>query len=422
MNAISHPAAGTRYPFSAFLCDPATLDTVNMVATALNWPHERIHEGSLRNAAQSLAVSASPAILLVDLSDTAEPEEEINGLAQVCEPGTVVIACGTINDVRYYRSLIGYGIHDYLLKPFTADQLQEVIAQVQQSLAAPRVADTAAADRPHMITAVIGARGGVGASSIATSIAWLFGELAGHSTAFLDLDIHFGTGALAFDLEPGRGLVDAVENPARIDGLFLERAMVRASPHVSILSAEAPINQPLLGDGSAFLQLQEEIKGSFQCAVVDLPRHMLVQHPLLMQDSAGVVIVADLTLAAARDTIRLLSWLKANAARTKPIIVANKMPLNGATEISQRDFETTIERKIDVLLPFDAKLVVQAAKLGKPLAEVAKGSKLGQGLVTIAERLLALGGGEIVTSAQPGKSLLGKMGGFKALLAPRKAK
>src|SRR3546814_19034292 len=76
----------------------------------------------------------------------------------------------------------------------------------------------------------------------------------GRFTALLDLDVHFGTGALAMDLEPGRGLTDAIENPSRIDGLFIERAMVKASEKRAILSAEAPIRQTMMTAGAAFSQ------------------------------------------------------------------------------------------------------------------------------------------------------------------------
>src|SRR5699024_7058129 len=98
--------------------------------------------------------------------------------------------------------------------------------------------------------AVVGTRGGAGASMLATSLAWLLGSEHGKSTALLDLDVHFGTGALTFDLEPGRGLTDAIEDPSRIDGLFIERAMVRTGDRLALMSAETPINTPLQTDGS----------------------------------------------------------------------------------------------------------------------------------------------------------------------------
>jgi pilus assembly protein CpaE len=220
---------------------------------------------------------------------------------------------------------------------------------------------------------VVGVRGGVGASTIATSLAWLLGEKAHRTTALLDLDVHFGTGALALDLEPGRGLTDAIENPSRIDGLFIERAMVRANERLSVLSAEAPIHQPLVTDGTAFFQLQAEMRNAFESTVLDLPRQMLIQYPHLVHDAHVAVVVAELTLAGTRDTIRILAWLKSNAPQTKVIVVANGVPSGGALEISRKDFEQSIERSVDLVIPFDSKLAAQAAKLGKPMAEVASG-------------------------------------------------
>jgi pilus assembly protein CpaE len=371
MNAPFQARAGLRDPFSAFVCDDATADMVRPVAVEHGWSPEKVNKGGLRNAVQSLSVSASPNILFVDLSESADPLNDINALADVCEPGTIVIAAGQVNDVRLYRDLVASGIHDYLLKPFTVDQLRDSFAHAQTILSGPR--GEAQGDKPHVMSAVIGVRGGVGASTMATSLAWLLGERAHRATALLDLDVHFGTGALALDLEPGRGLTDAIENPSRIDGLFIERAMVRANERLSVLSAEAPIHQPLITDGSAFFHLQEEMRNAFEATVMDLPRHMLIQHPHLVHDAHVAVVVAELTLAATRDAIRVLAWLKSNAPQTKVIVVANCVPNGGALEISRKDFEQSIERPVDILFPLDTKHTAQSAKLGKPLAEIASG-------------------------------------------------
>ena len=200
------------------------------------------------------------------------------------------------------------------------------------------------------------------------------------NTAFLDLDIHFGTGALSLDLEPGRGLTDAIENPSRIDGLFIERAMVRANERLSVLSAEAPINQPLMTDGTAYFQLQEEMKNAFESTVVDLPRHMLIQYPHMVHDAHVAVVVSELTLAATRDTIRILAWLKSNAPQTKVIVVSNRVPSGGALEISKKDFEQSIERNIDILFPDEAKAAAtttssaRATQAGRPAPATSRAS------------------------------------------------
>jgi pilus assembly protein CpaE len=408
--------SGNRDPFAAYICDEAALDVLRPVVVELGWQPEKCNKGGLRNAVQSLSISASPNILMVDLSESGDPLNDINGLAEVCEPGTVVIAVGQVNDVRLYRDLVASGIQDYLLKPLSPSQVRDSLVQAQAIFTAPRHTDGAAAKR-HISTAVIGTRGGVGASMLATSIAWLFSTDHKMPTALLDLDIHFGTGALALDLEPGRGLTDAIENPSRIDGLFIERAMIRANDNLSILSAEAPINSPLLTDGSAFIQLEEEFRQAFEMTVIDLPRHMLINFPHLLADVNVVMITTEMTLASARDAIRILSWLKTNAPHVQSIVVANKVQ-PGQQEISKQDFEASIERKIDFQVPYDLKAASNAAKLGQSFAEANRAGKPGSSLREIAQSVLGLGEAEAAGGAGAKKSLLGKFD-LKTMLAKK---
>lgn len=421
MNAPWKPGAVTgRDPFAAFLCDDDSLEMLRPIVEELGWADDKCHKGGLRHAVQTLSVSASPNILLVDLSESGDPLNDINALAEVCEPGTIVVAMGQVNDVRLYRDLIVSGLQDYLLKPFNADQLREVLANAQAALNAPKHEDNSK-DSPHISTAVIGTRGGVGASMVATSLAWLLSSEKEKMTALLDLDVHFGTGALALDLEPGRGLTDAIDNPSRIDGLFIERAMIKANDRLSLLSAEAPINSPMMTDGTAFFQLQEEFRAVFDCTVIDLPRNMLINYPHLLADVDATIIVTELTLASARDAIRLLSWLKANATQSKVFIAANKVQ-SGNSEISRQDFENSIERKIDIVIPADAKTAAQAAKLGQAFVHAGKSSKATAKVQELTGLLLGAvaRNEEDGDAAQDKKSLMDKFGGFKSLMSTKK--
>jgi pilus assembly protein CpaE len=420
-------AAGLRDPFNAFVCDDDTLELIRVAAADMGWPTEKCNKGGLRNAVQSLSVSASPNILFVDMSESGDPINDINALAEVCEPGTVVIAAGQVNDVRLYRDLLSSGIQDYLLKPLSLDQVRESLTIAQAMLSAPKHADMHD-DKPHHMMSVVGVRGGVGASLVSTSLAWAISEQADRQTALLDLDVHFGTGALTLDLEPGRGLIDAIDNPSRIDGLFIERAMVRASDKLSLLSAEAPIHQPVMTDGSAFFQLEEELRNAFEMTIVDIPRHVLIPFPHLVQEVGTILLVSDVTLASARDTIRLLSWFKQNVPGARVILVANKFQ-NAVGELSRKEFESSIERPIDFTIPFDPKLVSQSAKLGKSYAEICKGTKAGQ-VWTSLMRLVIDGADESAeeapvapakAKAKSGGSLFDKIGGLGTLVT-KKAK
>jgi len=336
------------------------------------------------------------------------------------EPGTVVIAVGQVNDVRLYRDLLASGIHDYLLKPLQPATLREALSEAHAFLSAPR-GEESAAGKAHVSTAVIGTRGGCGASTIATSLAWMFSADDKTPTALLDLDVHFGTGALTLDLEPGRGLTDAIENPSRIDGLFIERAMIRANDNLAILSAEAPINAPLLTDGSAFLQLQDEFRHSFEKTVIDLPRNMLVNFPQLVADVNLFVLVTELTLASARDAIRTLSWLKTNAPQAQVLVAVNKVQPT-LVEITKADFEASIERKVSLTIPYDHKAACNAAKLGKTFVEANRATKAGQALRELARLVVTVSGVDGDGGAagkKAGAKKPGMMFDLKSLLAKK---
>ena len=228
-----------------------------------------------------------------------------------------------------------------------------------------------------------------------------------------------GTGALALDLEPGRGLTDAIDNPSRIDGLFIERAMIRANDNLSILSAEAPINQPLMTDGSAFVQLEEEFRQAFEMTLIDMPRNMLINFPQLLADVNLVLLTCELTLASARDTIRILSWLKANAPHAHPMVVANKVQ-SSVAEISKADFEASIERRIDAVIPYDIKAASNAAKLGQVFVDANRSSKATNAIKQIATRILGASEEDLeeALGGEEKKSLLGGFD-FKGLLAKK---
>ena len=410
MNAPWKPGVqGNRDAFAAFICDEAALDVLRPVVIEMGWQPEKCNKGGLRNAVQSLSIMASPNILMVDLSESGDPLNDINGLAEVCEPGTVVIAVGQVNDVRLYRDLMASGIHDYLLKPLSPGQVRDALVNAQTIFSAPKNHDPSSVKK-HISTAVIGTRGGVGASTLATSLAWLFSADEKMPTALLDLDIHFGTGALALDLEPGRGLTDAIDNPSRIDGLFIERAMIRANDNLAILSAEAPMNSPLMTDGAAFVQLEEEFRQAFEMTMIDMPRNMLINFPQLLSDVNVVLVVTEMTLASARDAIRILSWLKANAAHIQPIVVANKVQAGGG-EISKSDFEASIERKISFSIPYDFKAASNAAKLGQTFADANRSSKAASVVRDIAKAVMGVGDAEAAGQdiSKPKSSLLGKI-------------
>ena len=371
--------------FGAFVCDDETTQALVPVLNERDWDTALIKNGGIENAIRTLGTSTSPSFLFVDLSKSTAPMEDMNALAEVCEPGTMVIAIGKENDIDLYRELLSSGVQEYLVKPVTTEQLRECILVAENTLRMSQETEIKVVeDETDKLVAVVGMRGGVGASTVASSCAWIIANDMKRNTAILDMDIYFGTDALTFDLEPGRGLCDALENPSRIDGLFIERAMIKQGDNLSILGSEASLNDPTYTDPSAMSHLLTELKHNFNYVIMDLPRNMAAEYPLMLSEADEIILVSDLTLAAARDVIRFLALCKTVAPETEVKVVLNKVAGAGMVEVDKKDFEASIERSTDWEIPFDPKLMVQVSRAGKPLPQAAKMSKVVKTLKTIS--------------------------------------
>ncbi|MFQ5534735.1 MAG: CpaE family protein [Sphingomonadales bacterium] len=389
LRSLGAKTGGDREPFAAFILDDATRECLTPIASDQGWKSERIQSGGIANAVRSLAVTAPPHILVVDLSQSQEPRADITALAEVCEPGTIVIALGEVNDVALYRDLVAAGIFDYLVKPVSLDQMRGVIAaakELEQDAPSAQIVPPTSGK----LVPIIGVRGGAGASTVAINTAWFMSTDHDQKTALVDIDIHFGTAALVFDLEPNRGLFDALENPGRVDGLFIERAMVRKSANFSILSGEAPLADTLDPNPAALNHLLDELKKNFATVLLDLPRGLIGFQQFVLTKSDHIVLVADLSLVSVRDTIRMLGFAKDVAPETPITVVANRVRGGVRDEVSQRDFENAIERQIDLVVPDDPKTAMLAAKTAKTFPEAGPASKATRAIRELTRGLLGV--------------------------------
>ncbi|TNE60961.1 MAG: pilus assembly protein CpaE [Alphaproteobacteria bacterium] len=401
MNSVSGNTV-ERELYAAYLCDEMTGQIMLPIISERGWAPDRIFSGGIAAAVRALGAMPCPEFLIVDLSDSSDPRADMQALADVCEEGTIVLALGSVNDVTLYRDLLHAGVHDYLVKPVTADLLRAAIGAVEDTMAH-------VADAPEQVQqgegkqiVFVGVRGGMGTSTLACNSAWLSAN-QGRDTVLLDLDLYFGIAAMQFDLEPGRGLPDALDTPGRVDGLFLERAVVKPHKNLSILAAEAPmgsIREPAEG---ALAHLVEALAENYGTVVVDVPRQLLGEHSDVLAAATDVVLVTDYSLTAARDCIRLMAHIKQVAPNAKVHLVANKV---GAQphEVDEKDFENSVEHAIDIRVPLDAKTLLSAAQKGKVVAEVAPGSKLGAAMRDLNALMLGSKSG-----GEARKSWLGKL-------------
>jgi pilus assembly protein CpaE len=379
--AATPPAAAKppRAGILAVLHDQPTLDRVRALIGELRLEEELILEPALDAACQRLRDGGKPRVVIFDLSDAAAPATEIRAIRAAGGGETRIIALGTVNDVGLFRELLAAGAFDYLIKPASRDALAAALEKYVDAARGEAGAGLAE------IIAFIGSRGGVGATSAAVATAWLLSERHKESTALVDLDLHFGTVALNLDTDPGSGLCEALEQPARIDALFVDRAMIKLSETLRVLAAEAAVAEMLTVDAGAIDLLLHELRRRFKRVVVDLPRWVTPAQRVVLGAAATVAVVCERSLAGLRDTIRLQALLREHAPQARLMLIDGGAGGERVT-IGRSEFEKAVGQGIDVSLPYDVKAATAATNAGRPLPLAAPRSPL----VRELDRLAAL--------------------------------
>ena len=387
--------------FLAFCGDSETYAAVDRVVGDMMLPHAAIRKGSVVDAVRYLSEHASPKLLIIDVSGSDLPLSDIDNLANVCEPGVIVIAIGERNDCGLFRDLLQHGVADYLVKPVPPSLLQKAIANVADDSEAAK-----SNNRLGKLVAVTGARGGVGTTMLATNLSWIIAQQRRRRVALVDLDLQFGTVALSLDIEPSHGLREALENPDRIDSLFMDRAMTQHSDRLFVMSAEESLDETLLLDFSAIELLINELRSKFHYVVVDVPRTASPSTHQVLEAASDLVLVSDFSLAGMRDTMRTIGTLPSLNASCNAIIVANRAGEHKSGEMPKSEFEKGVGRKVDFVLPFDAKTVAVATNFGQPVA-AGKGS-VAKGIAEITDRLCGPAAGARIARAGLWRKILSK--------------
>ncbi|MFZ3233985.1 MAG: AAA family ATPase [Stellaceae bacterium] len=370
-------AAPEREGVLAVVRDQATLERLQGVIRELQLDDELAVAETLDAGLRRMRSGLMPRILLLDIADLPAPITEVAAARAAGGAGLALVALGAVNDVALYRDLLAAGANDYLIKPPTRDALAAIFDKKAANAALPD-------GGLGQVVVFVGSRGGVGATTTAVGCAWLLAEDFGERTALLDLDPHFGTVALKLDTDPGSGLCEALEQPSRIDSLFIERAMVKVTENLRVLAAEASAAQHLIVDAGAIDMLLYELRRKFPRVVVDLPRGATPVQRVVLAAASHVVVLCDRTLAGLRDTIRLQTLMREQAPQVRVWLV--EAGASGQHSlIGKSEFEKGIGKALDLALSFDPKSAGAAVNAGQPLPVAAPRSPVVRELRRLAE-------------------------------------
>jgi pilus assembly protein CpaE len=380
--ADKHIAPAPRISVQAF-CE--TVETAAAVQAAgddrrLAKAHVKIQMGGIAAATEAYKNSPTPNVILIETdARAADILGGLDTLAEVCDAGTRVIVLGRVNDVTLYRELTRRGVSEYLITPVGP---LDVVRAISGLFSAP---DAKPVGR---IVAVVGAKGGVGASTIAHNIAWAIGRDLALDSVVADLDLAFGTAGLDYNQDPPQGIADAAFSPDRVDTAFVDRLLSKCTDHLSLLAAPATLERVYDFGAEAFDSILDSLRASIPCVVLDVPHQWLGWTRRLLISADDILVVAGPDLANLRNAKNMVDLLKSSRPNDhRPRYCLNQVGVPKRPEITPADFAKALESDPLAVIPFEPQLFGSAANNGQMIAEVSASHKTAEMFRQMAQAL-----------------------------------
>jgi len=377
-----HIAPAPRVSVQAF-CE--TVETAAAVQAAgedrrLGRAHLKVQMGGIVAANEAYSTSPTPNVIVIETEGRGNDIlAGLDQLANVCDAGTRVIVVGRLNDVVLYRELIRRGVSDYLIGPVGPIDIVRAICGLFSAPDAKPVG---------RVLAVVGAKGGVGASTVAHNIAWAVARDFKLDTVVTDLDLAFGTAGLNYNQDPPQGIADAVFSPDRIDTGFIERLLSKCADHLSLLAAPATLDRVYDFGEDAFDSILDTLRTNVPCIVLDVPHQWSAWAKRLLLGADDILIVAGPDLANLRNAKNLLDLMKASRPNDRrPYYCLNQIGIPKRPEITAADFAKALDFDPVAIIPFEPQVFGTAANNGQMIAEFSPGHRASQTFRQLAQVL-----------------------------------
>ncbi|MGH6742809.1 MAG: AAA family ATPase [Bradyrhizobium sp.] len=384
-SANDYIAAAPRISVQAF-CE--TSDTAAAVRSAgdyrrLGKAHLSVKMGGMAAAVEAYQNAPTPNVIVLESGGASGLLESLDDLASECDPGTRVIVIGSESDDVPYRELVRRGVNDYVIGPVGAlDVVRSICSLFSAS-------ETITVGR---VIAVVGAKGGVGASTVAHNVAWSIARNFKLDTVVIDLDLAFGTAGLDFNQDPLQGIANAVFQPDRPDSGLIDRLLSKCSDHLSLLAAPATLEKVYDFGANAFDAIFDTLRMTTPCIVLDVPHQWTAWSRRALEGADDIVIVAEPDLANLRNAKNILNTLKASRPNDQvPLFCLNQVGMPKRPEIDRRSFAKALESLPLAVIPFDSRLFGTAANNGQMIAELSASHRTSKLFLDMARKLTGHG-------------------------------
>ncbi len=384
-----------------FLKDHATMEAAK--ALEGDWRFARvtirINEGNVENAIELYSETASPEILMIE-TDTTDDSfiARLGELSGHCKETTSAVIIGPVNDVNLYRKLTAMGVSDYLVRPVPMDTLGDVIAQ--------SLIEKLGTSGSRLI-AVVGAKGGVGASSIAQIMAWGASDKLNQKTLLMDGAGAWSSLGVGIGFEPVASTAEAIKAVSAKDADSLRRMLYQASDKLAVLATGT---EPMLESPATIGQFEEILNmtmTSYPLVIVDLSAAIPAVKKAVLTRAHEIVIVTAPTLSSLRSARALLM-------ETKKIhggdggnidLIVNMAGLAPGKEVAKQDIKAALETDPQIVINFDPKLFIGLESEGKKFSTDKGGQEIVEKILPLVQKFVSRDAP--AADASSGEGLLG---------------
>lgn len=371
-----------RISIHAFCETPGTTAILERASVdrRLSKAHLTVHMGGIAKAIEHFSSAATPNLVILETNEGGPALfAQLGELSEVCDPSTKVVIIGRVNDIALYRELVRQGISEYIVRPRSPMQLIKTIAALYVDPAAAPIGKT---------IAFVGARGGVGSSTIAHNVAWCAAEEHKTDTIILDLDLPFGTASLDFEQDPTSGLIEALSSPERLDDVLLDRLLQKHTDRLSLFTAPNLLDRDYNIDDQAFETVVDVVRSAAPTIIVDMPHLWTSWSRRLLQTADEIVITAAPDLASFRNTKNLVDIISgARPNDSAPILVLNQFDPK-VSSVQAEQYHEHVGLKPAAVFAWEPQLFHAAATNAASIFEVGAKSKTAQALRELATRAL----------------------------------
>jgi pilus assembly protein CpaE len=362
-----------RVSIQAFCETPETAAIVQAAIgdRRMSKTHVKQNMGGAVAAVEAYRNAPTPNVIVLEATANRESlVEQLDELSQYCDAGTKVVILGRVNDIVLYRQLMARGVSEYLVAPFSTVEFVQAISNLFR---------TPGAKPLGRVISVIGAKGGVGSSTIAHNLSWALATGLEMATIVADFDLGFGTAGLDYNQDPPQGVAEAVFAPERVDTTLIDRLLSKCGDHLHLLAAPATLDRLYDFSETSFDSVVDTMRASAPWVVLDIPHAWNAWTRRILVGSDEVVIVAGPDLANLRNAKNIIDNIRGSRPNDyPPRLIVNGVGMPKRPEISVADFAKTVEMEPFAVIPHDAKLFGAAANNGQMIAEIEAKGKIAE--------------------------------------------